>query len=72
MKLENDQQKFPFWCSNIYFWDRRCTVMVGIILLGIQRISGIAAVLLGIIAIYQQLKENFEIANNTPDEDDIT
>jgi hypothetical protein len=46
--------------------------MVGIILLGIQRISGIAAVLLGIIAICQQLKENFEIANNTPDEEDIT
>nr|DAN88833.1 MAG TPA: hypothetical protein [Caudoviricetes sp.] len=46
--------------------------MVGIILLAVQRISGIAAVILGIIAICQQLKENFEIANNTPDEEDIT
>lgn len=46
--------------------------MVGIILLGVQRISGIAAVILGIIAICQQLKENFEISNNTPDEEDIT
>lgn len=45
--------------------------MVGIILLGIQRISGIAAVLVGIIAICQQLKENLEIAKNTP-EDDVT
>lgn len=45
--------------------------MVGIILLGIQRISGIAAVILGIIAICQQLKENFEIAKNTPEDDVI-
>lgn len=46
--------------------------MIGIILLAIQRVTGIAAVIIGIIAIGQQLKENFEIANNTPDEDDIT
>lgn len=43
--------------------------MVGIILLAVQRISGIAAVILGIIAICQQLKENFEIAKNTPEDD---